>query len=396
MVRNSAATVLVYTLMLVTLSVFIADVILNISLELSRSFRVEQISKTIINIIKTKAELSFKYSREINGDGWWFVDNISCPQSVTLSTPVLNASPIVTPGISTSLARENDSLYCLSSQVHQWKDLKILFKDDFTDIAFAQYDGYYVSVNQNELSAVFADSAGTQIDIWSQAYLSSDGVDDNFNSDDYTVGSSIWTYYPDAYIDNDVNARLEMYGFITSDSGLYNIFWSHDELWSYIEENSNNTDSVYGKLSKDSLSEVLLYLEFDQEYRLVLYRVDKDRYNATRELIMTEKREGISSQPAIWYLQDDAELSLSSEKTGNEYVFDIAQYDYILFVENLTTEELLLYRVRAEENLDDGKQLYINPIKDDDMALLSYFGTHVYINEEGRLIWESLEIFDIK
>jgi hypothetical protein len=88
-------------------------------------------------------------------------------------------------------------------------------------------------------------------------------------------------------------------------------------------------------------------------------------------------------------LQDD--LSLSYTLTGNEYNFNFTNNDYAIFVENTGTGSLL-YRIRGEETTT-GSGIYLTAIQDDDPSIMSFLGSHMLIDDEGKLIGNQYEIF---
>jgi len=64
----------------------------------------------------------------------------------------------------------------------------------------------------------FSDTDTTNINITASYPLSSDNIDDNFDSDNYTIYSTGTTLYPDGYVDNDADARLLNYGYVIEGS----------------------------------------------------------------------------------------------------------------------------------------------------------------------------------
>ena len=62
-------------------------------------------------------------------------------------------------------------------------------------------------------------------------------------------------------------------------------------------------------------------------------------------------------------------MSLSSS-TGSAFDFDFTANDYALFIEN-TSSGALLYRITGETS--SGNDIYLNPLRDDDPSIFSYY-----------------------
>lgn len=382
-VKKLTGTVLVYTMVLVTLGVFMATVVLNIATELSIEYDIRNIEVSLVNMIQTKGDLAMKYAEELNKTGSWFLDNIGCPTNFNMSW-----STAVSNNISSTIRYASDTPYCLAT--HDGNDVIFYFSTDYTDLRYAQYEGYQVDVNSGSLTATFSDSDSTFIDVTASYPLPSDGIDDDFDSDNYTITSTGGTYYPDGYVDNDSDSRLLTYGYIIENSWLYNILWSNTEMKNYIQANPNNSDSIHQRIG--NTSSWTLYLDINRNHRLILYRVDPGTYDDTREFIITQQLTGTWQFANIWYLQDD--LSLNSTLTGNEYEFDFMNHDYALFIENTSTGALL-YRIRWYD-IATGSGIYLSPLDDDDTSIFWYLWSHVLIDDTGRLIANQYEVFGLK
>lgn len=377
-------TVLIYTLVLVILGVFMASVVLNVAVELWNRYEISKLETSLIWTIRTKGDLSMKYARQLNSNGSGFIDNLSCPDNVSLSGSVSSGN------IDTELRIISSVPFCRSETLYRWSNVELYFNTDYTDLQFAEFEWSQVSINSWSLSNSFSDSDSTFIDLWTTAYLSSDGIDDNFDSDNYSYLSTGSILYPDGYSDNDDDAKLMNFGYIVEDSGLYNILWSNSEVSRYIEENINNNGNY--NINIWDVSNGHLYLDIDTDFRLVLYEIDKWVYNTSRELISTPGNFGTWQVASIGYLQND--MTLSPIINANTQSFDFTTKDYALFVEN-TSSGALLYKLRWYEAWT-GSGIYLNPLKDDDISIFSYLGSHVLVDDEGRLIGDQMEIFWLK
>lgn len=371
------ATVLIYTMVLVVLGVFMATVVLNIAMQLSSEYEIRNIELSLRNIIQAKGDLAIKYARDTNNTGSGFVDIIGCPTSVTMSGSTFATNMRFLTGV----------ILCEGSYTSN--SVKLYFNTNYTDIQLAEYLGSQISVNSGTTTGTFPD--GTSFNFAASYPLLPDGIDDNFDSDNYSAYSTGTILYPDGYSDNDDESRRMLYGYIIEDSGLYNVLWTNTKMKNYISVNPANLHP--SGLTIGSSTGSYLYLDIDTSFKLMLYRLDKNAYDASKELVITQRLTGTWEIASIGYLQND--LSLSPIKTGTgEYLFDFVNHDYALFIEN-TSSWALLYQIRGE-HATSGTGLYMNPLKDQDISLISYFGNHVFIDDEGKLIADQYEISALK
>ena len=375
-------TVLVYTMVLVVLGVFMATVVLNVAIELSSEYEIRLVEVSLINTIQTKSDLALKYARDLNETGSGYIDIIGCPDNITMSGATFR-----TTAISTTLRHSSSIPYCEGT--HAWNSLEIYFNSWSTDIQYANFIWAQVNISSAVQTATFWDIDDTFIDLTASFPLTPDGIDDNFDSDDYTIFSSWSTLYPDVFIDNDVDARLDTYWYVVENSGFYNVFWSNRLMQDYIDSNTNNNDGYHTTLSTTGSG--YLYLDIAASHKAKLYKINKQNYTDTNELVIEEEIEGEDQFANIGYLQNN--MTLSGSVGDNAYVFDFTTYDYSLFLENTSTWALL-YQIRAFD-ADTGSGIYVSPIKDDDNSVFSYFGSHMLI-DDGRLIGTQLELFELK
>lgn len=381
--KTIRATVLVYTMVLVVIWVFMATVVLNIAVQLSVEYDNRNIEVTMSSIIKTKWDLAMKYARDLNMTGSGFVDILSCPTWITLSGSTL------TTWITTEIWYMSGSIVCFSPAAHNGIDLSIFFNNSYDDIEYAQFDGSQVGVNSGSLVWTFWDSDSTQITIPNTSYFAADSYDDNFDSDNYSVSSSWSVFYPDWYFDNDSEGKLLLYWYVLEWAGLYNAFWSNTKIKQYIQANSNNLNLVHQTLW--STWSGFLKLDINWDHALFLYQIDKNVFIDSNEMIITSIYTGIWQTGWVWYLQND--LSIGTWTT-DAFNFDFIGNDYALFIEN-TWSWALLYQITAESALS-WSWVYINPLDDSDPSIFSYLWSHVFVDDEWKLIGDMFEVFWLK
>ena len=361
-----------------------ATVVLNIATELSVEYKNRNIEISLFWTITTKSELAMKYARDTNNTGSGFQDSISCPWSVTMDGLI---QPLAT--FSTTLTYATGSFFCQG--IYAWNPVKVIFNTGLTDIGFADYLGFQIPLNSISPSWVFPDPDATTISIAASYPLTPDGIDDDFDSDNYSAYSTGTTLYPNGYNDNDDDSRRMTYGYIIENSGYYNVLWSNSKMKQYIQDNVSNNHPSFSKIW--NTSSWYLFLDIDSSFRMTLYRINATQYNTTWELVVNEIIAGTWEIASIGYLQKD--LSLSPVKTGTgEYAFDFVNNDYALFIEN-TSSGALLYRLRWENALT-GSGIYLNPLKDTDISIFWYLWSHLLIDEEQKLIGDQFEVLGLK
>jgi hypothetical protein len=106
MKHSHAASVLVYTLILVLLSVMMAVLVLSIASILESNIQTQNIIRALSSNIVSKAKLSMKYADILNRNGSGFVDILGCPTSVSMSGATISSIT------SSTLTYATGSIYC--------------------------------------------------------------------------------------------------------------------------------------------------------------------------------------------------------------------------------------------------------------------------------------------
>ena len=377
---NIQATVLIYTIVLVNISLLMAIVIFNNSSILSDNRQVEIIEAKLRNTIAYKVNSNIKYHKTLNSDGDGFVDIVSCPQNFTMSGSANTAT------VSSQLIFGSwwTSAHC--SWTYQENDVKLYFNDDASDIDLIEYQWEFRNISWSDYETTFSDSDTTFLKLdWS--HLSWDNYDDDSNSDDYRTGSTGSIDYPDWYGDNDSLARTLLYWYASPDAQWVNIFWNNYKTKQYIEDNSNNDDDIYGKASTSSW---YIYVDADRSFDIRVVEFDTQAYSDFNQLRPISSIEFRSPTGAWWYIQADASLSVVPSEW---YQFDFPNKDYAIFINN-TWSGVLLYQVSSID-IVSWSGLYINPIKDD-TTIIRTLGNDIHIDQQGNYISKQTELITAK
>lgn len=381
--HKKSATVLVYTLVLTVLSVFMATVALNVASELSSRYESSKYDSVIFSRIKEYANISMKFARSVNQNGGGFKDILSCPTNITLSWNTLKVT-----GINSVISYLSGNILCSANGVYSGEDLKIFFDANYNDITLASLGNFTVFVNSGTLNATFSNSDLTRITLnaW---YLSADGIDDNFNSDNYRYSSTGSISYPNIYMDDDDMARKKKYGYIIQNTGLNNIFWSNTKMEKYILKNSNNLSQT-GVSLLWSVSSGALYLDVDNPFQIKVYEIEKASYDSINEIRILNSYIWWEQNASIWYLQNNGSLSWSIN-SGTRF-FDFQNKDYAIFIDNKNASGTLLYNFTLRDVLNN-KEVYFVPLDDSKNGVFSYFGSYLIMWDDGRIFWDTREIF---
>lgn len=382
---NNKGTVLIYTLVLVFLSTIMATVIFNIAASLASNSDLQNISSRLSRWVLWKWDLAIKYTKTLNTNWSWFTDDIGCPATISMSWSTISNS-----SIAMTLTYSSGTIVC--SWVYTAWDVDLYFNPEFTDFLYAEYNNDTVSVSSGIGSRSFFDADNTNINFSSALPISPDNIDDNFNSDDYMV-TSTWTIsYPDGYLDDDADARKNIYGYANSDAGYTNIFWNNLATSAYINNNVNNADGI--NVNIGTANDAYVKLDVNKAFRLKIFQFDRLEYAETNQLISTWSITSDEIAGGIGYLQNDAGvLSLSPTITWNELDFDFVANDYALFILNTSTWALL-YNISAETNTGSG--IYINPVDDSGVDVIKVLANDMVIGWIWWFLTEQFEVIDFK
>lgn len=223
-----------------------------------------------------------------------------------------------------------------------------------------------------------------------------DNIDDDYNSDNYRV-TSIWdTYYPNWYQDDDVIPRKVIFWNINPGQIYDNIYWTNQKTNEFIDKNTNNNDIL--NIKAWDVTNAYMYLDLYNEnsnlYDLKILEFDRNIYNSEFSLYPIKSLNWKDLTSDVWYIQyNDWKLSLSKEKTWNEFVFDFKNKDYWIFISNKSSNNLV-YRLSAETNT--WTWIYISPIDDSMLWEIQVLSNYIKIWWEKNFIWESFIVTESK
>ncbi len=371
--RYKKAMMLVYVIVLINIAVILWAVIVYNAFTLMMDYKIINVDKLLSYDLSRKWKFTVTLSRQFNSDGGWFNDNFSCPDPITMSGFTYRDT-----NVSSSMVF-SWGIYC--SWSYRWNFLEIYLDETLTDFIWVNYWWSYVDLStwtlDREWLLTFEDSDITKIEFSGDAYIKPDGIDDDFNSDNYNKDSIDNIVYPWNYEDNDDKSRKYIYWYIPPDEKFYNIFWSNSQIIDFIKNNSNNDYWV------NLDNQWYLYLNLSSSAILKIVKFDKTVYNSLWELLPVGN--GLLEKEllwSLWYVQND--LNLSSAKTWNEYIFDFTSYDYAIFLKN-TWSDVLSFNLQWESL--SWEKMYINPVNDswDNIEVLT---NTVMIDADGRYFWK--------
>ena len=377
--------VLIYSLVLVNLALLLALAMFNNFFVFLTNTEGWNINKRLSNTILEKWSLFAKYSKAVNNNGSGIIDNIGCPKNVSFSGSTSSGSS------DSSLVYLSGAIYC--GNIYEGEPYYIYFNPEFTGFSWALYYGDIVNIDEWWVGArAFIDSDESLINISAWLPTSPDEIDDDFNSDNYSISATWSIYFAWNYVDDDALARTSIYGYIPSKSEYSNILWSNTKTQNYIANNPNNADLYYDKIW--TLEAGYLYLDVDRDFDMKILQIDKNRYDTTNELLALSKAETIWIPASIWYIQTNSwALSLSWWLTGNEYVFDFVANDYAIFLDN-QWDGVLTYVLSGENASWSG--VYINPIDDSGVSSIKYLWAEIIQDVEKNYIGKIFEVVSKK
>jgi len=385
MKKTKEAMVLIYILFLVLLAIIFATVLLNNNAAMFNVTQFFDVDSKLYSNIKTDSKIMIEENRKYNSNWWWFLDDMSCPESVTMSWTIVKDTIVTTLQISW------DEIYC--SWNYYWNNVNIYFNNDFTDITKAKYIWNTVNLNNWLWITNFWDLDTTYINfVWSM-YQLWEWIDDNFNSDNYRV-TSHWTtgtgvYYPNDYWDDDVFWRQKLTWYVSSTDNYKKVFWNTSKVANIINDNTNNWDDLNVKIWEANSAK--LYFDIDKDSEIKLFKFDKAYFDSVNELRMLDVLEWTTTGLSKGYLQENNwVLSLSETITWKEYDFNFVNDNYWIFLKSTATWSTLLYSINWETHL--WEDIYITPIDDSDQNIVRYMWNEIIIDNNWNMISKEAEI----
>ena len=268
-------------------------------------------NENIVNKIKDKWNLSISLVKSYNANGSWFVDNLSCPQDITMSWTTSSGS-----NINSTLNYQNWFIFCLWE--YNNNDFKLFFDNNTSKIEKAYY--LWNTINLENISSIynwiedFNDIDNTLITFRENSTLLWDWIDDNFNSDNYKVDSNWIDNYPWSYQDDDTFPRKNIIWSIGSFEKDENIFWSNSKTNTIINNNSNNNDFLNKKISEIEKWYINLYFSDNNDilYDIKIVEFDRVKYEAENTLLPINIFIQKDLNQHWWFLQkEESNLSFS-------------------------------------------------------------------------------------
>ncbi len=179
---NKKGTILIYILVLISLVMIMAVVVLNNSIMLENAFNYQTIKSKLANKIKEKWSMLIDYDIKINSDWSWFLDNISCPDNITMCWATMFSTWVIT--------RRTPWTTHICSWTYNSMDLIIYPNATNTTFSWAKWWPDTIILVDGWLDLVWWTSfptydSGTYITIPKISFQKPDWIDDDFNSDNY-------------------------------------------------------------------------------------------------------------------------------------------------------------------------------------------------------------------
>jgi len=219
-----------------------------------------------------------------------------------------------------------------------------------------------------------------------------DGIDDDFNSDDYRYSSTWNIAYSNWFQDNDDTARKTVFWNVSALSTLYNIFWNNSKTNKFINDNVNNTWTLNLNIWYSTWAYLYLDLfsfSWTLNYDLKVLEFDKASYDNDFTLLPKASYIWTNLTTNNWYIWNFWSLLLQTSTWSNSLLFDFKNKDYAIFITNLKSTNIS-YRISWIDKISS-KQIYINPI-DDSWPTIRSLSNHMLIWDERNFIWEHITI----
>lgn len=143
---NKKASIFVYLLILINISLIIWYIVLNNSFIADNSLVFSQRNQELNNEIFKKWKINIELSKFYNSNWWWFNDFFSCPNNLSFSGTTMSWS-----NISSTFDNINWDFYCDFN--YSWIDGSLFYDKNISDFSYAEYDW----VTTNLLNDFFVD-----------------------------------------------------------------------------------------------------------------------------------------------------------------------------------------------------------------------------------------------
>lgn len=390
--RTKKALILIYILFLVTITIVFSTILINNNSFLFNISRYHNVESKLFSNINSDASILIRINNEVNSNGGWFVDAVSCP-NILNGWVTMTKSWSLWVTIDTFLAHSWTITYC--EGVFDSNPLTLYFNTWLNELVIAEYLWYIITVSAWVWVTDFWDTDYTTINFSTDNYTSRpDLIDDDYDSDNYRVNSSwaVWlinsNYYPNLYQDDDVLWRMQLFGYVAQELWFKKVFWNTPKVLEIIEGNYNNWDYLNTKIW--DVTDGILHFDVDKSFDIRIIEIDKNIYNESNELKILSRIDW-SMWAWVWYLHDTAwVLFLSWSNTGDVKKFDFANNLYAIFIEDTWTGTLL-YKITWEDSTT-WSWMYITPIDDSDKKIIRYIWNEILISETWRYITKETEL----
>lgn len=132
-IKNKKASIFVYILILVNISLIIWYVIYNNTYILNNNIDIWRNSEEVFSVLSDKWNIAIDSVRQYNSNWGGFSDLISCPQNITMSW-----STNRTESMSSEMRYDFWTIYC--SFTYNWEEVRIFFNPDNTDFTRVYYN----------------------------------------------------------------------------------------------------------------------------------------------------------------------------------------------------------------------------------------------------------------
>lgn len=186
---NKKASIFFYTLLLVNIALMIWVIVFNNSNIINNNVAFWTNVKEVFISLHDKWKIALESVRMYNSNWNWFVDWISCPESITMSWTTVKQDNIIS-----DIVHENGSTYCLWT--YDWYDFKIYFSEDNSDFSKIVYKWHSVNIIRSILTIL-------DVLVTSRTYnsvIASDSM--NLHEIELTMDGDDNTYYESDRKDN--------------------------------------------------------------------------------------------------------------------------------------------------------------------------------------------------
>ncbi len=243
---NKKASIFVYLLILINISLIIWYIVLNNTFVVDSSLIFSQRNQILNHEIAKKWKINIELSKFYNSNWWWFEDFFSCPNNLSFSWVTMTWS-----NINSSFRNNFWDFHCDFS--YSWLDWSLYYDKNIADFSNVTYDWVTTNllndffINEQKITWVSIDNSET-----TQELDSSSSATNTLDSNNSTSYISQKTQKPSIWFDFSIPVNLSKI-IINKDITTNQDFWNNAKIVYEFTDWSTITSTISWVSTRDNI-----------------------------------------------------------------------------------------------------------------------------------------------